>query len=84
MNNEQMMGYFPADYRFNLSDFALFLAVIKHKRAYECVLSILIWKCKTTAKMMICPSVPASIRECWIPPFSNPANAPNTGSSRPQ
>lgn len=40
MNNEQMMGYFPADYRFNLSDFALFLAVMKHKRAYECVLSI--------------------------------------------
>lgn len=37
----QMNEYFPADYQFNLSDFALFLSVMKHKRAYECVLSII-------------------------------------------
>lgn len=40
MNKEQMTGYFPADYQFNLSDFALFLSVMKHRRAYECVLSV--------------------------------------------
>jgi predicted transposase/invertase (TIGR01784 family) len=30
----------PENYQFNLSDFALFLSVMKHKRAYECVLSV--------------------------------------------
>lgn len=34
--------YFPADYQFNLSDFALFLSVMKNKRAYECTLSIIL------------------------------------------
>lgn len=40
MDTTQINGYFPADYQFNLSDFALFLSVMKHKRAYECVLSV--------------------------------------------
>lgn len=40
MDSMQMAEYFPADYQFNLSDFALFLSVMKHKRAYECVLSV--------------------------------------------
>ena len=30
----------PSDYQFNLSDFALFLFVMKNKRAYQCALSI--------------------------------------------
>lgn len=30
------------EYQVNLSDFALFLSVMKHKRAYECVLSIIL------------------------------------------
>lgn len=38
--NHQTNEYFPADYQFNLSDFAFFLSVMKHKRAYECVLSV--------------------------------------------
>lgn len=42
MNQEQWKNYFPAEYQFNLSDFALFLSVMKHKRAYECVLSIIL------------------------------------------
>lgn len=33
---------FPAEYQFNLSDFALFLSVMKNKRAYECTLSIIL------------------------------------------
>jgi len=41
MSYEQRNAYFPADYQFNLSDFALFLSVMKHERAYECVLSII-------------------------------------------
>ena len=41
MSDEQRNAYFPADYQFNLSDFALFLSVMKHERAYECVLSII-------------------------------------------
>lgn len=32
----------PAEYQFNLSDFALFLSVMKNKRAYECTLSIIL------------------------------------------
>lgn len=32
----------PKDYQFNLSDFALFLSVMKNKRAYENVLSIIL------------------------------------------
>lgn len=40
MTNTQASEYFPADYQFNLSDFALFLSVMKSKRAYECTLSI--------------------------------------------
>lgn len=31
-----------AEYQFNLSDFALFLSVMKNKRAYECTLSIIL------------------------------------------
>ena len=31
---------YPENYSFNLSDFALFLSVMKNKRAYECVLSV--------------------------------------------
>ena len=33
---------FPTEYQFNLSDFALFLSVMKNKRAYECTLSIIL------------------------------------------
>ncbi len=33
---------FPPEYQFNLSDFALFLSVMKNKRAYECTLSIIL------------------------------------------
>ena len=33
---------FPAGYAFNLSDFALFLSVMKNKTAYECALSIIL------------------------------------------
>ena len=32
----------PKDYEFNLSDFALFLSVMKNKEAYQCVLSIIL------------------------------------------
>jgi len=32
---------FPSDYQFNLSDFALFLSVMRDKEAYEAVLSII-------------------------------------------
>ena len=32
----------PSDYQFNLSDFALFLSVMKNKKAYENVLSIIL------------------------------------------
>lgn len=32
----------PEEYRLNLSDFALFLSVMKNKRAYECTLSIIL------------------------------------------
>ena len=39
---QSTQDYFPADYQFNLSDFALFLSVMKNKRAYECTLSIIL------------------------------------------
>lgn len=42
MYHNQNTSYFPADYQFNLSDFALFLSVMKNKRAYECTLSIIL------------------------------------------
>ena len=32
----------PEDYQFNLSDFALFLSVMKNRKAYECTLSIIL------------------------------------------
>ena len=32
----------PRNYQFNLSDFALFLSVMKNKTAYECTLSIIL------------------------------------------
>lgn len=35
-------GLYPEGYAFNLSDFALFLSVMKNKKAYECVLSIIL------------------------------------------
>lgn len=34
--------YLPEDFQFNLSDFALFLSVMKNKKAYENVLSIIL------------------------------------------
>ena len=34
--------FFPEGYAFNLSDFALFLSVMKNKQAYKCVLSIIL------------------------------------------
>lgn len=40
MNYKQTNEYFSTDYQFNLSDFALFLSVMKYPRAYECVLSV--------------------------------------------
>ena len=35
-------SWYPEGYAFNLSDFALFLSVMKNKRAYECTLSIIL------------------------------------------
>lgn len=40
MYSNQSKECLPENYQFNLSDFALFLSVMKHKRAYECALSI--------------------------------------------
>lgn len=40
MNFTPTNEIYPIHYQFNLSDFALFLSVMKHKRAYECALSI--------------------------------------------
>lgn len=34
--------WYPEGYAFNLSDFALFLSVMKNKKAYECTLSIIL------------------------------------------
>lgn len=42
MNDEMKKELLPADYQFNLSDFALFLSVMKNKKAYEDVLSIIL------------------------------------------
>lgn len=39
---KEIDGIFPEDYSFNLSDFALFLSVMKNKKAYENVLSIIL------------------------------------------
>lgn len=39
---ENVLEVLPEDYQFNLSDFALFLAVMKVKKAYEDVLSIIL------------------------------------------
>ena len=41
-NTEFLTELFPAGYAFNLSDFALFLSVMKNKTAYECTLSIIL------------------------------------------
>lgn len=35
-------GLFPEGYAFNLSDFGLFLTVMKNKVAYECAVSIIL------------------------------------------
>lgn len=40
--NMQEKAYIPVDYRFNLSDFALFLSVMKNKEAYGYALSIIL------------------------------------------
>jgi len=37
-----MSEFYPEGYAFNLSDFALFLSVMKNKQAYKCVLSIIL------------------------------------------
>lgn len=37
-----MAEFYPEGYTFNLSDFALFLSVMKNKKAYECTLSIIL------------------------------------------
>ena len=42
MNDEMKKQLLPTDYQFNLSDFALFLSVMKNKKAYEDVLSIIL------------------------------------------
>lgn len=39
---EILMKMIPEEYQLNLSDFALFLSVMKNKRAYECTLSIIL------------------------------------------
>lgn len=39
---KELMGMLPQGYRMNLSDFALFLSVMRNKRAYECTLSIIL------------------------------------------
>ena len=41
MERKQMENILPGEYEFNLSDFALFLAVMKNPEAYECTLSII-------------------------------------------
>ena len=38
----ELTDLFPEGYAFNLSDFALFLSVMKNKKAYECTLSIIL------------------------------------------
>ena len=39
---KELMEIIPREHQMNLSDFALFLSVMKNKRAYECVLSIIL------------------------------------------
>ena len=39
---ENVLEVLPENYQFNLSDFALFLSVMKVKEAYENVLSIIL------------------------------------------
>ena len=41
-NKEKIISMIPEEFPLNLSDFALFLSVMKNKRAYECVLSIIL------------------------------------------
>ena len=41
MNNENVK-ILPENLELNLSDFALFLSVMKHKAAYECAVSIIL------------------------------------------
>ena len=41
-DKKQLLELIPKGYRLNLSDFALFLSVMKNKRAYECALSIIL------------------------------------------
>lgn len=42
MEKKELTRLLPEDYAFNLSDFALFLSVMKNKEAYECTLSIIL------------------------------------------
>ena len=42
MTKENLVGVLPEEYEFNLSDFALFLSVMKNKEAYESTLSIIL------------------------------------------
>ena len=42
MKKDQLNRSFPEGYAFNLSDFALFLSVMKNREAYECTLSIIL------------------------------------------
>lgn len=39
---KELMKIIPEEYQMNLSDFALFLSVMKNKRAYECTLGIIL------------------------------------------
>lgn len=39
---KELMELIPEKCQINLSDFALFLSVMKNKRAYECTLSIIL------------------------------------------
>lgn len=39
---EKLRKVLLEEYQLNLSDFALFLSVMKNKRAYECTLSIIL------------------------------------------
>ena len=41
-SKKKMLKLIPKGHRLNLSDFALFLSVMKNKRAYECTLSIIL------------------------------------------
>ena len=41
-NKEKVLKALAEEYQLNLSDFALFLSVMKNKRAYECTLSIIL------------------------------------------